>query len=131
MPDDDATYAARRTLDLSGIEPMIGLPDSLIRNAVPVSDVTGVPVNRAFIGSCANGTLDDLRDAARVLRGWGVRVDVFELAEPVDHSGFERSVARANCVVDAMFAHHIDELVAKPRHTGRPQHCRRSADRAQ
>ena len=41
--------------------------------------------------------------AARVLRGWGVRVDAFELAEPIDRSRFERSVARANCVVDAMF----------------------------
>ncbi|HZP31193.1 MAG TPA: NAD(P)H-hydrate dehydratase [Acidimicrobiia bacterium] len=41
--------------------------------------------------------------AARVLRGWGVRVDVFELAGTIDHAQFERAVARANCVVDAMF----------------------------
>jgi NAD(P)H-hydrate epimerase len=41
--------------------------------------------------------------AARVLRGWGVRVDVFELVNAIDQPRFERSVARANCVVDAMF----------------------------
>ncbi len=41
--------------------------------------------------------------AARVLRGWGVRVDVFELSGEIDHTRFERAVVRANCVVDAMF----------------------------
>jgi NAD(P)H-hydrate epimerase len=41
--------------------------------------------------------------AARVLRGWGVRVDVFELAGDIGHAQFSRAVARANCVVDAMF----------------------------
>jgi 3-isopropylmalate/(R)-2-methylmalate dehydratase large subunit len=86
MPDDDAAYAARRTLDLAGIEPMIGLPDSLIRNAVPVSDVTGVHVNRAFIGSCANGTLDDLRDAARVLRGHTVDPGVTLIVTPASQA---------------------------------------------
>jgi NAD(P)H-hydrate epimerase len=41
--------------------------------------------------------------AARVLRGWGVRVDVFELAGEIGHEQFTRAVTRANCVVDAMF----------------------------
>jgi ADP-dependent NAD(P)H-hydrate dehydratase / NAD(P)H-hydrate epimerase len=45
----------------------------------------------------------DGRVAARVLRGWGVRVDRFELAQGVDQERFVRAVARANCVVDAMF----------------------------
>jgi NAD(P)H-hydrate epimerase len=41
--------------------------------------------------------------AARVMRGWGMRVDGFELAAGIDHTRFGRTVARANCVVDAMF----------------------------
>ncbi len=41
--------------------------------------------------------------AARVLRGWGVRTDVFELTDRVPAAAFERSVERADVMVDAMF----------------------------
>ena len=40
---------------------------------------------------------------ARVLRGWGVRTDVFELAHGVPAPDFERGIARADVMVDAMF----------------------------
>jgi NAD(P)H-hydrate epimerase len=40
---------------------------------------------------------------ARVLRAWGVRVAVFELAHGIDHAVFDRELARADVVVDAMF----------------------------
>lgn len=68
-PDDDASYAARRRIDLSAMEPMVALPDAVILNAVPVGQVAGTPIDQAFIGSCANGNLDDLAEAARVLAG--------------------------------------------------------------
>ena len=48
---------------------MVALPDRVIRNAVPVDEAAGEPIQQAFIGSCANGTLDDLAEAARVLKG--------------------------------------------------------------
>jgi 3-isopropylmalate/(R)-2-methylmalate dehydratase large subunit len=86
MPDEDAEYAARRTLDLSIIEPMIGLPDTLIDNGAPVKDLTGVEINRAFIGSCANGTLNDLRDAARVLGGHRVAPGVTLVVTPASQA---------------------------------------------
>src|SRR6476646_1559706 len=41
--------------------------------------------------------------AARVLRGWGVRVDTFALEGGIDAARFERAVARADVFVDAMF----------------------------
>lgn len=68
-PDADATYAARRTVDLSAMEPMVALPDAVVRNSVPVSKLAGTRVDQAFIGSCANGNLDDLKAAARVVAG--------------------------------------------------------------
>jgi 3-isopropylmalate/(R)-2-methylmalate dehydratase large subunit len=40
-----------------------------IRNSVPVAGATGVPIQQAFIGCCANGTLGDLAEAARVVKG--------------------------------------------------------------
>ena len=41
----------------------------MIRNSVPVDEVAGEPIHQAFIGSCANGTLEDLAEAARVVKG--------------------------------------------------------------
>src|ERR1051325_10164497 len=68
-PDPDAVYAARRRIDLGKLPPMLALPDRVIRNTVPVEAAAGEPIQQAFIGSCANGTLDDLAEAARVLAG--------------------------------------------------------------
>ncbi len=41
--------------------------------------------------------------AARVLRGWGARVELFELAEGIDRAACARALARADCAVDAMY----------------------------
>jgi len=69
MPDTDARYAVRRTIDLNTIEPLVALPDAVVNQSVGVSEVAGRRIDQAFIGSCANGTLDDLAVAARVVRG--------------------------------------------------------------
>lgn len=69
MPDTDARYVDRRTLDLNAIEPLVALPDAVVNQSVGLSEVAGRKVDQAFIGSCANGTLDDLAVAARVVRG--------------------------------------------------------------
>jgi len=68
-PDKDAAYFDVRTIDLSGLEPLVALPDSVLNNSRPISEVAGTHIDQAFIGSCANGTLDDLAIAARVLAG--------------------------------------------------------------
>lgn len=68
-PDADAAYAARRTIRLGEMQPMIALPDAVINNTVPVGQVAGEPIQQAFIGSCANGNLEDLAEAARVVKG--------------------------------------------------------------
>ena len=81
-PDLDASYAARRHIDLAALRPMLALPDSVIRNAVPVADATRELIQQAFIGSCANGTLDDLAEAARVLQGRRVAPGVRLLVTP-------------------------------------------------
>jgi len=72
-PDDDAEYAAEVALDVAALEPQIALPGSPA-NVVPLSEVAGQPVQQAFLGTCTNGRLEDLRVAADVLRGRRVRV---------------------------------------------------------
>jgi 3-isopropylmalate/(R)-2-methylmalate dehydratase large subunit len=68
-PDADAVYKERRTLALNEMEPLVALPDQVVNNAVPVGKVAGVKIDQAFIGSCANGTLDDFAIAAHILAG--------------------------------------------------------------
>jgi 3-isopropylmalate/(R)-2-methylmalate dehydratase large subunit len=68
-PDKDARYAVRRPLDLGAIEPLVALPDAVVNNSVKISQVAGQKIDQAFVGSCANGTLDDLEVAAKVVKG--------------------------------------------------------------
>jgi 3-isopropylmalate/(R)-2-methylmalate dehydratase large subunit len=81
-PDADATYHDRRVLALDLMEPLVALPDSVINNSVPVGEVAGERIDQAFIGSCANGTLDDFALAAKVLQGRRVAPGVRLIVTP-------------------------------------------------
>lgn len=67
--DDDAVFAAVERVHLDAMEPHVGLPGGVIDNSGPVAELGDVPVDQCFIGSCANGQLDDFAVAARFLRG--------------------------------------------------------------
>jgi len=67
--DPDAEYAKVRIVDLRSIVPYIALPDSIPNNCRPVAEIAGLEINQAFIGSCANGRLEDLAVAAGILEG--------------------------------------------------------------
>jgi len=66
-PDDDAEYTRVIEYNVSSIEPQVALPHSPA-NAKPVSQVKGIEIDQAVIGSCTNGRLEDLWLAAQVLR---------------------------------------------------------------
>ncbi|NPV42844.1 MAG: 3-isopropylmalate dehydratase large subunit [Firmicutes bacterium] len=66
--DEDATYAEVYEYNIEDMEPQVALPH-LPENVVPVSSVENVAIDQAVIGSCTNGRLKDLRDAAMVLKG--------------------------------------------------------------
>jgi homoaconitate hydratase len=69
-PDDDADYAARITLDLSRVSAFVAGPDD-VQVGRPVAEVEAerIAVNRAYLLSCVNGRVEDLEEAASVLRG--------------------------------------------------------------
>jgi len=71
--DKDAEYAAVEELDCSKIEPMVALPH-LPSNAVPVTECAGKKMDQAYIGSCTNGRIEDLRIAAKILKGKTVAI---------------------------------------------------------
>ena len=93
-PDGDAKYAAARKVDLARLEPLVAFPDTVIENSRPVAAAAGTRIDQAFIGSCANGTMDDLELAARILRGKRVAPTVRLIVTPGSQNVF-REAARA------------------------------------
>lgn len=81
-PDADAAYAARHPIDLGAVEAMVALPDQVLGNTVPVGALAGEAVQQAFIGSCANGSLGDIRAAAEVVAGRRVASGVRLIVTP-------------------------------------------------
>jgi len=106
-PDRDAVYKERRPLALDAIEPLVALPDSVVGNSVPVGQVAGERIDQAFIGSCANGTLDDLAAAAKVVAGRRVAAGVRLIVTPGSQAiwrealaaGYVATLAEAGAVV--------------------------------
>ncbi len=65
--DPDARYADVIDIDVTDLEPIVAFPH-LPSNGKPVSEVGDVPVDQAYLGSCTNGRIEDLRVAAMVMK---------------------------------------------------------------
>lgn len=74
VPDAGCQYERVLEFDLSEIEPMVSMPNSVDR-AERVRSVGEVEVQQGFLGSCTNGSLDDFRVAARILAGKQIHRD--------------------------------------------------------
>lgn len=118
--DPDASYLDVRTVDLSALEPYIARPGTVSHNGLPVSRIETRRIDQAFIGSCANGQLDDLRIAAEILRGRTVAPGVRLLVTPASQTvyrdamrlGYLQDIADAGGVVTnstcgACFGYHM------------------------
>ena len=66
--DPDAVFAREVRIDLSSLEPVVALPH-LPENVKPVSSLPKIAVDQAVIGSCTNGRIDDLEQAAEIIAG--------------------------------------------------------------
>ena len=67
-PDADAVYDQEVVIDLSTLRPTVALPH-LPSNTRTVDEVAGMPIQQVVIGSCTNGRLKDLQEAADILKG--------------------------------------------------------------
>lgn len=73
--DKDSNYEKNFVFNVNELEPQVACPHN-VDNVYPVSEVEGADVDQAFIGSCTNGRLSDLKLAAQVLKGRHVHDDV-------------------------------------------------------
>jgi homoaconitase/3-isopropylmalate dehydratase large subunit len=90
--DKDAQYERVLEFDVSKLEPQVACPSS-VDNVKPVSEVGDVPVDQAFIGSCTNGRLEDLRLAAKIMKGKKVKDGVRALVIPASQEVYKQALA--------------------------------------
>ncbi len=90
--DPGAGYEAVFEWDVSGLEPQVACPHSP-QNVKPVSALGGVTVDQVVIGSCTNGRLEDLRSAARLLKGRKVAPGVRLIVIPATQQVYRRMLA--------------------------------------
>ena len=74
--DPDARYHSVRTYDVSKLEPVVAKPHRP-DNRSTVREVEGTKLDRAYIGSCTGGKLEDFEAAARILKGQKVAISTF------------------------------------------------------
>lgn len=91
LPDDDAVYAGQETIDVTDLVPLTTFgykPDQV----KPVSDMAGTRVDQVYIGSCTNGRIEDLRVAARVVKGKKIAETIRAIVSPATADVFSKAM---------------------------------------
>lgn len=103
---DNAEYSETLKIEAAGLEPLVAAPHR-VDNVKPVSEVEGTEVDQAFLGSCTNGRLEDLKVAAGIVKGRKVHGDVRFIVTPASkrvysdalRDGTLEILARAGAVI--------------------------------
>lgn len=90
--DPDAVYAREYTIDLSAIKPVVARPD-FVDDVVPAKEVCGVKIDEAFLGSCNNGRIEELRVGAGIIKGKKVADSVRFLVVPASLEVYKQALA--------------------------------------
>lgn len=83
--DEDAVFEQVFDIDLSEIVPIVAKPH-FVDNVVPAKESAGVKIDEAFLGSCNNGRIEDLRVGAAIIKGRKVAPKVRFLVVPASRS---------------------------------------------
>jgi len=90
--DPNANYSDTVQIDVSAVELQVALPP-MPENSKPVSEVGRIEIDQVVIGSCTNGRLDDLRQAAEILRGRRIAHHVRTIIIPATQETYRRAAA--------------------------------------
>lgn len=91
VSDEDAVYASTLDLDVSDLTPQVtfGFKPDCVK---PVAEMVGTPVDQVYIGSCTNGRIEDLRQAAKVLKGKQIADSVRGIVSPATPKIFQNAL---------------------------------------
>lgn len=98
--DEDARYEAVYEIDVTNVGPTVALPDKL-DDTVPVDKVVGTKFNKAFVGTCTNGRLEDLAIMAEILKDKQIHRDVNMIVVPASQTVY----------LDALRAGYLETLI--------------------
>jgi 3-isopropylmalate/(R)-2-methylmalate dehydratase large subunit len=101
--DPDAAFAQVHRINVSEVEPLVALPHSVSRNTMPIREIDKIEIQQAFIGSCANGSLQDMAVAAKMLEGKAVAPGVRLIVTPASQRIYREAIGRGyiQTLVDA------------------------------
>jgi 3-isopropylmalate/(R)-2-methylmalate dehydratase large subunit len=90
--DDDASYTAVYDFDCSALEPLatVGYKPDEVK---PVRELGEIKIDQAYIGSCTNGRIEDLRAAAAVVRGKTAAPNVRAILAPATQDVYRQALA--------------------------------------
>ena len=91
--DRNATYEKTFDIDVTDIEPQIACPDR-VDNVSSVSDVGGISINQAVLGSCTNGRLEDIAVASQISKDKKVAKNVRMLVIPASRSIYLEAIKK-------------------------------------
>ncbi len=89
--DEDAVYQEERNFDITDLEPQVACPSN-VDNVKGVSELKGVKVHQAFLGSCTNGRIEDLRAAAEILKGEKIHKEVRMIVMPASQKIYHQAM---------------------------------------
>ncbi|MCI6730722.1 MAG: 3-isopropylmalate dehydratase large subunit [Lachnospiraceae bacterium] len=89
--DEDAVFAETHDIDLNTIVPIVAKPH-FVDSVVPAKECLGVKIDEAFLGSCNNGRLEDLRIGAQLLKGRKVAPTVRFLVVPASNTVYMQAL---------------------------------------
>ena len=105
-PDEDAEYVEEYTIDLSEVKSTVSFPH-LPENTHTIDEIDDIKIDQVVIGSCTNGRIQDMREAAQIFEGRkvadGVRCIVFPATQDIYlqciEEGIMSTFIKAGCAV--------------------------------
>ena len=91
VSDENAVFAATYDIDLSTITPIVAKPH-FVDNVCPAREAAGIKIDEAFLGSCNNGRIEDLRVGAALLKGRKVHPLVRFLVVPASQAVYKEAL---------------------------------------
>jgi 3-isopropylmalate/(R)-2-methylmalate dehydratase large subunit len=90
-PDADAVYAEVFDIDLGDVKPIVAKPH-FVDNVCDAADAAGTHIDEAFLGSCNNGRIEELRVGAEIIKGKKVHPGVRFLVVPASRQVYDQAM---------------------------------------
>lgn len=89
--DEDAKYEKVLTYDVSNLEPQMSCPQG-VDNVHPVSEILGTKIDEVYLGSCTNGSIEDMAAAAEIMKGRKVAKGLRLIVVPATNTIFKQAM---------------------------------------